>query len=163
MDEQIQSQVAEFYRRAIAEGASEEQALRLSRRFLAELSGGPSIGPAGPTAQPAFPTLPPMVGGALDMLIQFGLQGATFGTAGRLIPAVGAASAEIDARNPRMSMAMKGAGSAMSLPLTMAGATVAGAGAGLAGRLLSNRLVLGAAGGGATAAYLMNKLSGGAR
>lgn len=94
-----------------------------------QAAGGPSIGPAGPTAQPAFAKLPPMAGGALDFLIQFGLQGGTFGAAGALFPAIAEQSAEIQARNPRMSTAMKGAGAAMAIPMA-AGAAAVGTGLG---------------------------------
>lgn len=123
--------------------------------------GGPSIGPSGPTAQPAFPTLPPLAGGALDMLIQFGLQGTTFGLAGKLIPGVGEASREIDARAPRTSMGMKAAGAAMALPMAAASATVGRAGVGAASALARTKLALGAgAGGGAVGTYALLKRLG---
>jgi hypothetical protein len=142
LEDELKAQVAEFYRKALEAGATEEQALRLSRRFVAEqrADGGPSIGPSGPTAQPTLAKLPPMVGGALDMLIQFGLQGGTFGLAGKMVPAIGEASREIDARNPRTSAGMKAAGAAMAIPMAAAGATVGRAGMGAASALARSRL-----------------------
>jgi hypothetical protein len=163
LDDELKAQVAEFYRKALAEGATEEQAVRLARRFMAEQQapGGPSIGPSGPTAQPAFASLPPMAGGALDMLIQFGLQGPTFGLAGKVVPAIGEASQEIDARAPRTSMGMKAAGAAMALPMAAASATVGRAGMGAMGALARTKLALGAGlGGGGVGAYALLKRLG---
>lgn len=161
MDDELKAQVADFYRRAIAEGATEEQAVRLARRFMAETTaaGGPTIGPAGPTAQPAFAKLPPMAGGALDFLIAFGT-GATFGAA-NLIPGVGEMNAEIRERAPRTAILSGAGGAALSIPLTSGASAMMGLGArgaaGLAGAIARNRMAQ-ILGGGALGGGIVSRL-----
>lgn len=137
---------------------SREAWLEAYRAPVQHPQGGPTIGPAGPTAQPSFPTLSPLAGGALDALIAYGT-GLTFGLANK-IPGVAEANAEIAQRNPRTSMALKGAGAAMSIPVGLMGATAARGAGGLGLGLLRNRAVqfLGASG---TGAALYQKLFGG--
>lgn len=102
--EQLKAAAADFYRRAIAEGASQEQAIRLARRFVATQQAAPAPvnrrpPGGGPTEQPPFATLPPMLGGALDMLVAFG-NGASLELAGRLSGDTGAYMDELRGRAP---------------------------------------------------------------
>lgn len=158
MDDELKAQVADFYRRALAEGATEEQALRLSRRFMAEqrANGGPTIGPSGPTAQPMFSNLSPRAGGALDALIVFG-NALTFGGASVASETIRNARRDIKARNPRTATGLEVAGGAMALPVaSMVGSAAAGAGA-LATGMAKEKLLLGALGGG-TAYHFLRRL-----
>lgn len=77
---------------------------------------GPSIGPAGPTAQPAFPSLSPMKGGALDALILLG-NTLALGVPAAMSETVANARRDIKDRSPRTAMGLEMGGAALAFPV----------------------------------------------
>lgn len=163
MDDELKAQVVEFYRRAIAEGATEEQAVRLARRFVAEqrADGGPTIGPSGPTATPMFSNLSPRAGGALDALIVFG-NALTFGGASAASETIRNARQDIKARNPRTATGLEVAGGAMALPVAGIAGGAAAKAPSVAAAVLRNPITkgLGFGGGALGGVELVRRLLG---